>query len=185
MCKPKSVHQSHYFKNSVDLDPKHPLVIVVALNVFACLLCDLTEGKLWMACVYVWALHTHSCVPKNVWVHTMAQWLFLQVAWHWFDIQGHANIMRPVRAQWADADRWPHPLDLDCYCNSPMVRALHHLEKTAHWLVLHDQHSRWAVWEAAKQWEGSIRQSSWGQCPAVYCSVKTDLLSASSIIMCI
>lgn len=93
--------------------------------------------------------YMHTCASQCVPVHTMAQWLLQQAAWHWFDIQRHANIMRPGRGQRADADRWPHPLD---------VRALKHLEKSAYRLLCMTSSSvPSGDWEGAQQWEGSIR----------------------------
>lgn len=91
-----------------------------------------------------------TCTPVycSVAMQTMPQWLLQQVAWHWFDIQGHANIMRPGRVQQADADRWPHQLK---------VRALKCLENAAYWLLCTTSNSiPEGDWKDAKQWEGSI-----------------------------
>lgn len=92
-----------------------------------------------------------ACTPAclSVPAHTTAQQLLQQVAWHWFDIQGHANIIRPGRVQPADADRWPH---------QPNVRALKRLQKTAFRLLcMTGRTVPSGVWKATQQWEGSIR----------------------------
>lgn len=92
-----------------------------------------------------------ACTPAclSVPVHTTAQQLLQQVAWHWFDIQGHANIIRPGRVQPANADRWP---------DQPNVRALKRLQKTAYRLLCMTSRAvPSGVWKATQQWEGSIR----------------------------
>lgn len=138
----------------------HFFINFTKVNMFVCLcavfLVDLTAKQCVSKYIRVCALHvcTHTCA--SLCVHATAQWLLLQAAWHWFDIQRPANIMRPVRGQWADADRWPRALDLGCYCNGPMVGALKGLEETAHWLLcVASSTVSSGDQEAAEQWEGS------------------------------
>lgn len=102
------------------------------VSVLAFLLIDLTAEQCVSKHIRVCALHAYMHTHVSLCVHATARWLLLQAAWHWFDIQRLANIMRPVRGQQAHLDRWPRALDLGCYCNGPMVGALKCLEKTAH-----------------------------------------------------